>query len=229
MVYLNLTHEQASAAEVSALDGSRAKPARAGEVEAYSLGGEALLIAGLPADLWATGLRPYPDPPRDPDLAGAQEVSVSLGPETRESGLYNVALRSRRGGAVEPTVIAGKGCVRTRLSPKPDKTNPYVYLDVDDDYAYLLEGATPVEVIVEVMEAGAARSGGFNLCYDSVRGQCFSQWQWVEAGNGWREYRFLLNDANFANKSGYDLRINAAGSREDIAVASVVVRKLRRG
>jgi hypothetical protein len=48
----------------------------------------------------------------------------------------------------------------------------------------------------------------------------------VEAGEGWRKYRVVLGDGSFTNRNGYDFRINAKGSKQDLWVASVRVEKL---
>ena len=40
------------------------------------------------------------------------------------------------------------------------------------------------------------------------------------------QYRFELDDANMANRDGYDFRLNAKGSKQDLYVFSVTVEKL---
>ena len=68
---------------------------------------------------------------------------------------------------------------------------------------------------------------GFNIMYDSTTGYRFSRWQWVEPGSGWRSYRVELPDVSFADRDGYDFRININGSKQDLWISSVRVEKLR--
>jgi len=118
----------------------------------------------------------------------------------------------------------------TNLRPLPAGAgldSPWIYFDVDDRWLYFARGKTPVAIIVEYE---ASRTGenkiGFNLYYDSVIGYRSTPWHWVEAGEGWHTYRIVLDDVSFTNRNGYDFRINAKGSKQDLWVASVTVEKL---
>ncbi|MDR7420828.1 MAG: hypothetical protein QN178_18175, partial [Armatimonadota bacterium] len=101
------------------------------------------------------------------------------------------------------------------------------YFDLDDTFAYYLEGRTPLEVTVEVWGARTARQLGFNLLYDSTGGYRFTPWQWVDVRDGWMAYTVRLSDATMANTWGWDFAINTAGNRsEDLVVRAVTVRKV---
>ncbi len=151
-------------------------------------------------------------------------------PERPEFGIDHSSLRHLPGGQVINDERAGRVCVRTRMRAgqgEEEQDYPWIYFDVDDRWLYFARGKTPVSVTVECDGSFLGKQKlGFNIMYDSVSGYRFTPWQWVEAGAGWRRYRFLLEDVNFANRNGYDFRINAKGSKQDLWVASVMVEKV---
>ena len=166
-----------------------------------------------------------------PDLSAVPSVYADYGMAERpEFGLSNRTMRGLPGGDIGEEPWSGRPCLRTRMSRgsgpgKPD--NPWIYFDVDDRWLYLGRGRTPVMITVEC--AGSIRGEeklGFNIMYDSSTGYRFSPWQWVGAGYGWRSYRVVLDDASFGNRAGYDFRINAKGSKQDLWVTAVTVEKL---
>lgn len=192
-----------------------------------SLGIEPLLIRGLSGEtarearqtLQARGL-PVPPAPRDYSQAG--EVSATLGRQNAELGLYNMLYRSRESGDLEIVEIEGSEAVRTRV----EREAVYVYFDVDDSFAFFVDGRLAIEISVEVRAASAAQQLGFNIYYDAMTGYRFSSWQWVEAGTGWVTHSIRLMDVAFANTWGWDFAVNAAGNRrEDLIVRTVTVRK----
>jgi hypothetical protein len=84
----------------------------------------------------------------------------------------------------------------------------------------------PIEVVVEVWGARAARQIGFNLLYDSNAGYRFTPWLWVDVHEGWVTHTIRLADATMANTWGWDFAINTAGNRsDDLIVRSVTVRR----
>jgi len=151
-------------------------------------------------------------------------------PERPEFGIEQSSLRHLPGGQVINEERTGRICVRTRMRPgqgEEEQDHPWIYFDADDRWLYFAQGKTPVSVTVECDGSFLGKQKlGFNIMYDSVSGYRFTPWQWVEAGAGWRRYRFVLEDVNFANRNGYDFRINAKGSKQDLWVASVMVEKL---
>lgn len=159
----------------------------------------------------------------DRDFSRSQEVFARLGRTGEERGLYNLPYRSRSNGAVEPVETAGGEGVRTVVA----RGVVYVYFDLDDTFAFFLEGRTALEVKVEVWGSVAPGGVGFNLLYDSTGGYRFTPWQWVGVADGWVSHTLRLTDASMANTWGWDLAINAGGNRsEDLVVRSVTVRKV---
>jgi hypothetical protein len=181
---------------------------------------------GTPSRSDVLGARPGPGP--DSSLPVFVDYNRSDSPER---GLYNRQLRARPGGRVDEEMHNGRVCLRTRIGAdtrKRDENNPWVYFDVDERWLYFARGATPVAVTVECDASYLGKEKlGFNIMYDSTTGYRFSRWQWVEPGSGWRSYRVELPDVSFADRDGYDFRININGSKQDLWISSVRVEKLR--
>jgi hypothetical protein len=193
--------------------------------ETLALRPDPVILTDLDAAVVAA-VRPLPDqglrPPGARDFSGSSEVTARLGRENVEDGLYNARFRSRRNGALDVVEIDGAEAVRTNAG----RDVMYVYFDVDDSFIFFVNRRYTVEVMVEVRGASAPRQLGFNLFYDSMSDYRFSEWQWVEAKEGWVTYTFRLPDAAFGNSWGWDFAINAAGNRrEDLTIRSVTVRK----
>lgn len=163
---------------------------------------------------------PAPMPSLDPDFSTVAEVSATLGLTPQEHGLNALRYRPVETKAVTVVERAGATAWSTQIALK--KTE--VLFDVDDSFLYFVNGHWDVDVEVEVYAASAAERAGFNLGYDSVRGYGFTSWQWIEAGQGWRKYTFPISNASFSDHFS-DFRINALGSKEDVVVRSVTVRK----
>jgi hypothetical protein len=152
-------------------------------------------------------------------------LDISM-PEHPEFGLSNRGLRALGGGACLEEPRQGRNCVRTRISDDVEQDSPWLYFDVDDSWLYFDRGKTRVVVTVE---CGGSYMGpkklGFNIVYDSTTGYRFTPWQWIDPGGQWRSYRVEMTDVNFANRDGWDFRINAKGSVQDLWVSAVTVEK----
>ena len=160
------------------------------------------------------------------DFSKAPEVSAQLGAANVEHGLYNQQFRAVRSGAVVPVTVDGQGAVRTDAPAGA----VYVYFNVDDSFAYFVDGRYDLVITLQVHRASAAQRVGFNLMYDSMTGYRFSPWQWVDAGDGWATYTVRLTDAAFAKTWGWDFAVNAAGDqKEPLVVRSVSVARLPPG
>jgi len=162
--------------------------------------------------------------PAERDFSQVSEVSIRLGREVVERGLYSV-LRARRNGVVEAVEVNGEGAVRAA----PGREAAFIYFDVDDTFLFFNDGRFDMTVAIEVLGARAPQSVGFNLFYDSRSGYRFTPWQWVDAREGWVTSTFRLEDANFANTAGWDFAINAGANRpEGLTVRALTVRKVAR-
>ena len=194
-------------------------------------GGPAFIAGPLPAG-WQQALRPGFLTREDvlalrggPDLRQVDRVWMDLGGVTEEFGLRHRSLRHFPGGQTQMEERGGRKAVRTAMSNNPEEDNPWIYFDVDDGFLYFARGRVPVMITAEVYQGRGPKRLGLKLCYNSTRGYRFSPWQWVESGQGWQRLSFVLEDADFANKQGYDFRLDAKGSKEDLYVAAVEVQK----
>ncbi len=166
-----------------------------------------------------------------PDLAGLPMVWLDCSmPDHSEMGLYNRSLRGLGGGACLEEETQGRPCLRTCMTYTDQdiaQDSPWLYFDVDDSWLYFDRGRTDLVVTVECQGSYlGAEKLGFSLVYDSTTGYRFTPWQWVGPGYGWRSYRVVLKEVNFANRDGWDFRINAKGSAQDLWVSGVTVEKV---
>ena len=165
------------------------------------------------------------------DLADVPMVYVDFSlPARQEFGLYNRRMRGLRGGEALEEERFGRMSARTRITYRKgeeEKDNPWLYFDVDDAWLYFDRGQSRLAITVECEASFRGKKKlGFNMLYDSTRGYRFTPWQWVDPGYGWRRYCLRIDDANFTNRDGYDFRINAKGSKQDLYVYAVTLEKL---
>ncbi len=165
------------------------------------------------------------------DLAAVPMVYVDFSlPARQEFGLYNRKMRDLRGGQVLEEERSGRMSARTQITYRKgeeEKDNPWLYFDVDDTWLYFDRGHSRLAITVECEASFRGnRKLGFNILYDSTGGYRFTPWQWVDPGYGWRRYCLQIDDANFTNRNGYDFRINAKGSKQDLYVYAVTVERL---
>lgn len=105
---------------------------------------------------------------------------------------------------------------------------PWIYFDIPDGFLYYNTEQIPVEVTVRVFGVTKKGKTGFNLYYDGLKGMTYTPWQWIDVGAGQIfTYTVVLRDAIFANREGYDLRLQMGGSEESVRVVDVMVKKLR--
>jgi hypothetical protein len=169
-------------------------------------------------------------------VAPGQQVLRAVfapGDEGQENGLYWRKYLGFRGAADEFAAADGMRGLKTTFSRDPMNPadgQPSIYLDVANNYLFFAPG-TPVRVTVEVKrpiatEGVFAPKGGFNLMYDSPTGFRSTPWQVVEGGDGWATFTIDIPDASFANRDGFDLLINAWGSRQDLVFRSLTLERV---
>ena len=182
----------------------------------------------------------FPLPPQPIILAGvslaptAGALPLRASPMTCESvsldrsGADPRAIRPLRnlpGGRYAQVVIQGQIEVLQTIRDQ----QPWIHLDVPDDFLFFNLERRPVEVSVRVRGVTKAQKTGLSLYYDAIGGMNNSAWQWIDIGP-YKEftYTFRLNDALFAGSEGYDLRLDMGGSEENLRVIDVTVWKLAR-
>jgi hypothetical protein len=151
-----------------------------------------------------------------------------------EQGLHNTCYRNWPGGRVAEEERFGKKTMVARTLHEPlnannrDKDNPWFYFDIDDGFLYFTRAQMPVAVTIECLGTNGPLMSGFNIYYDAGRSFRFSPWQWIDSGQDKIfKYRVVLSDAWFANKDGYDFRINTKGSKENVCITRVTVEPLQ--
>lgn len=192
-------------------------PAPAAEVvlgrDPARLGEDPVLLRGSEPALRAWLETPAVQPAAsDPDRSGQAEVSAVLGVRAEENGL---AVRT----PIESVVVRSGGWSTDLANGKSA-----IMFDVDDTFAYFVDGRHEVEVEVEVLGNSTGLQMGFNLGYDAMAGYSFSEWIWVEPGAAWQTYKFRLKNPDFSDHVS-DFRVNALGSKADIVIRAVRVRK----
>jgi hypothetical protein len=164
--------------------------------------------------------------------ASGLRAVFAAGSEGREDGLAWRKYSGFRGAAFEFKEAEGQSGLLTTYSRdiyNPAAGDPYIYLDVANNYLYFAHGV-PVQVTVQVkrpakLEGVFAPQAGFNIQYDSPSGFKLTPWQTVEGGDGWVTYTIDIPDASFANRDGYDLLINTWGSRQDLLIRSLTLKR----
>ena len=199
------------------------------EPAAVEIGPEPMVLA-VPAALECfqqEGQPRRPAPVVDERWAKAEAVSAGM-QDTQwvEQGLYNERLRGRPGGKMRLAWSGWRWALMTNISDVDAEDNAWYYFDVDDSFLYFDRGRTRVEVTVEVQGSFNPGTLGFNIFYDSTTGYRFSPWHAVGMAPDWYQFATVLEDVNFANRAGYDFRVSATGSRDNMFLGSVVVRKL---
>ncbi len=164
-------------------------------------------------------------------FVGATSATAELGKDGEEAGL-NFRKYARFGGEPQNTSeFDGKsGLTATPAISvfEPNTARQLIYLDVDDDFLYNAPGV-PVTISVEVKRPPVqaqslfSATSGFRIEYDGAGGQKTTKWTPVENGDGWTTITFEVPDAKFANNGGYDLLINAGGSKTPLTFARVTL------
>jgi len=178
---------------------------------------------------------PLEMPVAAPAYSGARQVQAIFGLNSVEDGLYWHKYAGF-GGQAEHVTMEDTGSGLTTEAQRNifdlKSSRPFIYLDVADDFLYYARGV-PVTVTVTVHRpqpdtAGVGLlndKGGFKLEYDSASGFKSTEWRPVDAGTGWATFVFHLPDANFSDEDGYDLLVNAGGSKVDLVFGSVTVER----
>lgn len=169
-----------------------------------------------------------------PNFVAAQGVFADFGTAGNESGLYWRKFSRFRSAANNIVDAEGRSGLTTEVSTNifdPAAGKFFIFLDVDDDYIYL-NRTVPVEITITVRRPTPEASSivgskaGFNIEYSTPNGTGRTPWQIVEAGNDWATFNFVVPDASFANRGGYDLLINTFGSKKNLVFGSVAVKRL---
>ena len=104
---------------------------------------------------------------------------------------------------------------------------PWICLSIPDGFLFYNKAGTSVEITIQVYGMCEAQKSGFSIYYDALGGMNHTPWKWIDTDEQkLYTYTTRLDDAIFANREGYDLRIEMGGSKENIRLVDVTARKL---
>ena len=154
------------------------------------------------------------------DYSKARAVWCRLGPANADFGLMEGPRHSD--GKTVPGLVDGEEHRRTDIRRKVF----YVYLDVDNSFMAFGDKEAEIKVVCRgATQAGAIR---VRLMYESASGYRYLPGWTVPVGNRWFEHTWRVEDASFCDQWGWNLRLNAYRSKEDLCVRQVTVTKLTR-
>jgi len=147
--------------------------------------------------------------------------AVSLDPAGMRPGAI-WPLHDLPGGGYATQSVDGRPVLCTERN-----TAPWLHFAIPDGFMYYNIDRRPVEVIIKVYGVHEAQKSGYSLYYDGIGGMMNSPWQWIDVGpDKVFSYTMRLNDAEFADREGYDLRVSMGGSTEPLRLVDIRVRKL---
>ncbi|MCI0465579.1 MAG: glycosyl hydrolase [Beijerinckiaceae bacterium] len=150
------------------------------------------------------------------DYAHAGTVSCRLQDTNIDDGLRQIS--------PDTTVPEMVGDVSSR---RIDFTRPggrYVMFRADPQFAPF--GTATLEITAVVRRVAPDRTAGLNLEYESLKGYAGAPaWFTIPADDQWHELTWKVSDASFAGAWGYNFRLNAASSPNELYVKEVRVRK----
>ncbi len=152
---------------------------------------------------------------------------ATFGAQGVENGLLWRKYQQFRGQATETRIIDNEAALMAQIPPsvlRPADGKPYLFFDVSDDFLFFEKGV-PVTVTVRVAKTSGAANSGFKIEYNSPTGTRATSWQLVESGDGWVNYDFEIPDASFGNVNGSDFTVNAFGSKQNLLISEVTVKK----
>lgn len=151
------------------------------------------------------------------DYSQAQEVTCRLGAINDEKGIKQTR--------PETTVVVNdltESWRRANFSAGGE--GRYMYFRVDPTFAPF--GTTNLEITVVARRAAADKPANTGLLYESLKGYRAAQGHFdIPADNGWHEYTWKVNNANFVGGWGWNFRTEATGSPSEFCVREVRVRK----
>ena len=164
-----------------------------------------VLITDLPEPLIekarAQKTKPYP---WATDYAGMALATAQLKTENVQNGVKQVSLE---------TTTADAQWRRTDFS-QPDKEGHYVYFWVDPQFATF--GGKTFEITAVVRRIAPDKVAGMSIDYESSRGYVGSDYHNIPEDESWHEISWTVQDAKFVGAWGWNFRLNAISSPNEI-------------
>ncbi len=179
-----------------------------------SISSKPVLLTGLSPRLIEMA-RKNRDAPYPWAASAAGNVAVArLGDDSQAGALSQIR---------QDTTVAEQGARRMNFA-RADKEGHYAYFRVDP--AFLGLGAKQVEITAVVRRAKPGEIAGMSVDYESTRGYVGADYRTIPDGDQWTELSWRLSDANFAGAWGWNFRLNAIASPNELLIREVRVKKL---
>jgi hypothetical protein len=178
-----------------------------------------LLIMQVPDALAAKAKR-YAGKPFSGGYARADTVSCRLQANNIEDGLRQIQ--------PETTVAEDADGVPARRMDfaRPNATGRYVLFRADPQFAPY--GTKDLEITAVVRRVAPDQNAGLTLEYESLKGFVGAPaWFTIPADDRWHELTWRVAAANFVGAWGYNFRLNAISSPNEIYIKEVRVKKLQ--
>ena len=173
-----------------------------------------VLITDLPTTLIEQARENQKKPyPWGSEAARSRVVTVQLRTTNIDVGIKQIN---------RTTTISSDKWRRTDFS-RLDQEGHYVYFSVDPQFAVFGTKLLEIKAIVRRVEPD--KMAGMSINYESQNGYVNTNYITIPAGDEWHELSWNISDANFVGAWGWNFRINAISSPNEILVREVSVRK----
>ena len=178
-----------------------------------------VMVVGLPAKLTQLAQSQLQTPfPWGIDYSKVDMVSCRLGATNDEKGIKQTSLKTT--AVVNELTESWR---RTDFSVGGE--GRYVYFRVEPTFAPF--GTKNLEITVVARRIAADKSANLKICYESIKGYHDAKdgtWQ-IPADEEWHENTWTVDDANFVGGWGWNFRTESTGSRNEVYIKEVRVKR----
>jgi polysaccharide biosynthesis protein PslG len=186
----------------------------------FRLTGTPVLITKVPLELLEEATRNARTPfLREGDYSYAEIISCRL-----QATNFNDGLRQIHPETTIPVDVDGVPSRRMDFA-RPNATGRYVLFRVDPQFAPF--GTKDLEITAVVRRVATDQNAGLNLEYESVKGYIGAPpWLTIPADDQWHELTWRVTAPDFMGAWGYNFRLNAISSPNELYIKEVRVKKL---
>lgn len=181
------------------------------DIKRIFLEGDPEILAKIP---------PAPEKHPTPDsFTGAKSVEIIFGEKNKSNGLI----------LVTPFTTEWDSKLKAnRLTVKAEP--PIVHIPVRFAPGFISTEVKAVEITVTAKwlpcEDGLGKPSGLSLNYEATFGTRNSDDYWaIPSGDSWQTHTWKISDANFISRLGWNFRLDASGSGNDLLIQKIVVSK----
>ena len=156
---------------------------------------------------------------REGDYSHAEIITCQL-----QATNINDGLRQIHPETTVPVDVDGVPSRRMDFA-RPNATGRYVLFRVDPQFAPF--GTKDLEITAVVRRVASDQNAGLNLEYESAKGYVGAPpWFTIPADDQWHELTWKVTAPNFMGAWGYNFRLNAISSPNELYIKEVRVKKL---